>query len=83
MQFLSKFHRFSLTFGFGGMVVRLFATVGTRLSLKKLAAGPDGIYKINNDFVIQSYLIHNVPTIIDLQEYMTVCNPRAIIGLVL
>ena len=44
MQFLSKFQRLSLTIGLGGMVWRLLARVGTISPLRKLAAGPDGIY---------------------------------------
>ena len=44
IQFLSRFQRLSLTFGLGGMVWRLLARVGTISPLRKLAAGPDGIY---------------------------------------
>ena len=43
MQFLSRFQRFSFTLGFGGIVVRRLANVGTMSSLKKSAVGPEGI----------------------------------------
>ena len=58
MQFFNRFQRLSLMLGFGGMVWRLLARVGTISPLRKLAAGPDGIYeeKYNVQYVYETFL---------------------------
>ena len=51
MQFFKRFQRLSLTFGLGGMVLRLLASVGTISPLRKLAVGPEGIYDTKEEIV--------------------------------